>query len=183
MICTLAPVNVETRSLPLSAGATASDRRYGWPVRRARPLQPAATRRPSPGQPAVHPGADQRQRHYSPHATVAVGIYYCRRDRRFYFARPGCRRRHRGERHGVDDHFLSRRSRGTGALKRPAKPELWKPSIIVALPRPASPSRLSQELRALQTRDGQTAGWAVAGITKRSSGELMAAAAYALRAL
>ena len=31
--------------------------------------------------------------------------------------------------------------------------------------------------------DGETAGWAVAGITNRSSGELMAVAAYALRAL
>ena len=42
---------------------------------------------------------------------------------------------------------------------------------------------VAQDLRALQTRDGETAGWAVAGITNRSSGELMAVAAYALRAL
>jgi hypothetical protein len=42
---------------------------------------------------------------------------------------------------------------------------------------------MAQDLRALHTRDGQTAGWAVAGITNRSSGELMAVAAYALRAL
>jgi hypothetical protein len=42
---------------------------------------------------------------------------------------------------------------------------------------------VAQELRALQTRDGETAGWAVAGITSRSFGERMAVAAYALRAL
>jgi hypothetical protein len=43
--------------------------------------------------------------------------------------------------------------------------------------------QVAQELRALQTRDGETAGWVVAGMTNRSSGELMALAAYALRAL
>jgi hypothetical protein len=42
---------------------------------------------------------------------------------------------------------------------------------------------LAQELRAMGTRDGEAAGWAVTGITNRSSGELMAIAAYALRAL
>jgi hypothetical protein len=42
---------------------------------------------------------------------------------------------------------------------------------------------VAQDLGALQTRDGETAGWAVARITNRSSSELMAVAAYALRAL
>jgi hypothetical protein len=42
---------------------------------------------------------------------------------------------------------------------------------------------VAQELRAMGTRDGEAAGGVVARITNRSSGELMAVAAYALRAL
>jgi hypothetical protein len=42
---------------------------------------------------------------------------------------------------------------------------------------------LAHELRLIGTADAETASWTVAGMTNRSSGELRAIAAYALRAL
>jgi hypothetical protein len=43
--------------------------------------------------------------------------------------------------------------------------------------------RVAHELRQRGTADAETASWTIAGMTNRSSGELMAIAAYALRAL
>ena len=42
---------------------------------------------------------------------------------------------------------------------------------------------VADELRQLGTIDGETAGWSIADIAKRSSGELMVIAGYAVRAL
>ena len=42
---------------------------------------------------------------------------------------------------------------------------------------------VAHELRQLGTADAETASWTIAGMTNKSSGELMAIAAYALRAL
>jgi hypothetical protein len=42
---------------------------------------------------------------------------------------------------------------------------------------------VAHELRQLGTADAETASWTIAGMTNKSSGELMALAAYALRAL
>ena len=42
---------------------------------------------------------------------------------------------------------------------------------------------VGHELRQLGTADTETASWTIAGMTNKSSGELMAIAAYALRAL
>ena len=46
-----------------------------------------------------------------------------------------------------------------------------------------APRAVADELRQLGTIDGETAGWAIAEIAKRSSGELMVIAGYAVRAL
>ncbi len=42
---------------------------------------------------------------------------------------------------------------------------------------------VAHELRQMGTADAETASWTIAGMTNKSSGELMAIAAYALRAL
>ena len=42
---------------------------------------------------------------------------------------------------------------------------------------------VAHELRQMGTADAETASWTIAGRTNKSSGELMAIAAYALRAL
>jgi hypothetical protein len=42
---------------------------------------------------------------------------------------------------------------------------------------------VAHELRQRGTADAETASWTIAGMTNKSSGELMAIAAYALRAL
>jgi uncharacterized protein YoaH (UPF0181 family) len=42
---------------------------------------------------------------------------------------------------------------------------------------------VAHELRQMGTADAETASWPIAGMTNKSSGELMAIAAYALRAL
>ena len=42
---------------------------------------------------------------------------------------------------------------------------------------------VAHELRRIGTADTETASWTIAGMTNKSSGELMAIAAYALRAL
>jgi hypothetical protein len=42
---------------------------------------------------------------------------------------------------------------------------------------------VAHELRQLGSADAETASWTIAGMTNKSSGELMAIAAYALRAL
>jgi hypothetical protein len=43
--------------------------------------------------------------------------------------------------------------------------------------------KVARELRQMGTADAETASWTIAGMTNKSSGELMAIAAYALRAL
>ncbi len=55
--------------------------------------------------------------------------------------------------------------------------EILEAGDVVAL------REVAHELQQLGTADAETASWTVAGMTKRSSGELMAIAAYALRAL
>jgi hypothetical protein len=42
---------------------------------------------------------------------------------------------------------------------------------------------VAHELRRLGTADAETASWTIAGMTNKSSGELMAIASFALRAL
>jgi hypothetical protein len=42
---------------------------------------------------------------------------------------------------------------------------------------------VAHELRQMGTAEAETASWTIAGMTSKSSGELMAIAAYALRAL
>jgi hypothetical protein len=43
--------------------------------------------------------------------------------------------------------------------------------------------KVADELRKIGAGEAEMAGWTVAGMTNKSSGELMAIAAYALRAL
>ena len=43
--------------------------------------------------------------------------------------------------------------------------------------------KVAHELRQFGTADAETASWTIAGMTNKSSGELMAIATYALRAL
>jgi hypothetical protein len=42
---------------------------------------------------------------------------------------------------------------------------------------------VAHELRQVGTADAETARWTIAGMTNKSSGELMAVAAYTIRAL